>query len=500
MSGNDRALNLAIRQKILSLLKERLGIDFKIESAIYLSQPDRRNVLMRITLQSESDSAPKSIIFKQSLVIDPDTDKKEDEMGAYARFSRDWAGLEFMSTLSQSAHSVPRFFGGDKEDRFILIEDLGFKHVSLVDSLTFSDRDKAILALERFMKALGAFHAASFGHVEEYEKILKKINENIDSSQKFLDEISTGLLQRLGSSFDKIGLPVTESFISEALQVLKAMIQPDSFTVLVHGDIAPDNVFDHDGDKGLQLIDFEWSFIRNAMLDVTHLRMCMPTGWCAKAIPNEIIKYLEKIYRKELAKNSSIPMDEETYVIAYTQACAYHVLHEMIKLNHILEKDILWGSDSLPKDSLWNSETNLSRPRFLSRLQSFVEVACEYGRLPNLRKMAEEILVKVKARWPDAKPLEYYPAFEHDSFESKITHPLVSEGKSDAASVAVIARKLDIDLSSSPSGEKKAEEIKTYDVSKGKAKTPTDEYNVSEESCREPVAFPKEPKMPGSRG
>ena len=51
------------------------------------------------------------------------------------------------------------------ELRFILIENLGHPHISLVDSLApaVPDRDKTISALERYMKALGRFNAASLG-------------------------------------------------------------------------------------------------------------------------------------------------------------------------------------------------------------------------------------------------------------------------------------------------------------------------------------------------
>jgi hypothetical protein len=66
------------------------------------------------------------------------------------------------------------------------------------------------------------------------------------------------------------------------------MLSPSPFTVLTHGDICPDNVFDHEG-KDLQLIDFEWNFVRNALLDGTYLRMSMPTCWCANDCSRELL-------------------------------------------------------------------------------------------------------------------------------------------------------------------------------------------------------------------
>ena len=151
--------------------------------------------------------------------------------------------------------------------------------------------------------------------------------------------------------------------------------------------------------------------------------MSIPTGWCAKAIPDHILIPLEKIYRDELKKTIPEASNDLAYSTAYTHACAYHVLHQMTNLEGILGSDVIWGGP-MPKYPLWDRATNSSRSRFLSRLQAFVDVATEHDRLhpgqppilPNLRKMAEDMLIKVKERWPaDTKPLDFYPAFKQDS-------------------------------------------------------------------------------------
>jgi hypothetical protein len=428
MHGKDREIDPVIRKKTLHLLRKRFEpADVDIDSAVYLSEPERRNVLLRITLTSTSESVPKSIILKQSLPQKTDTNDKN----ADARFFRDWAGIEFASKIqqSESVHNTPLFYGSDNELRFILIEDLGHPHISLVDSLApaVPDRDKAISALERYMKALGHFNAASFGHTGSYETILKEINKNASTQQQDLQSTSEDLQPKLQSTIDTLGLPVTTAFTDEVQLVLESIFKPGPFTALTHGDIAPDNVFDHEEPKGLQLIDFEWSSPRNALLDGTYLRMSMPTAWFAKSIPGDVLKPLELMYRKELMRTIPAASDDLAYSTSYTQACAFHVLHEMSNLSHILEKDELWGSGPVPKDSLWNPDTNSVRSRFLTRLQTFVDVATEHSKLhpnqppilPNLKKMSEEMLSKVKELWPEAKPLESYPAFKQVSLQSK---------------------------------------------------------------------------------
>lgn len=402
-----RLINPEVLREAKSLLQTRFATELNIESIDFLSEPERRNIVLRITLESTKKGVPESIILKQSLPEQSDADDKE----AYARFARDWAGLEFLSSIPQPAHNVPKFYDASKQNRFILIEDLGQQHVSLVDSLTVPNQKKAIAALTRFMKALGGFHATTFGHTEHYEKILRRIHANAETVEEELDFTLKDLLPKLESANKQLNLPVTQALIDEAIDIITTMLSPSPFTVLTHGDICPDNVFDHDG-QDLQLIDFEWNFVRNALLDGTYLRMSMPTCWCAKAIPVDIVESLEIIYREELKRTIPAANDDLAYNITYTKACGFWVLQQTLPfLEGILLQDRIGASGPVPEGSLWKAEGNTVRPRFLSRLQSFVDVASKYEMLPHMREMARNILIAVKKQWTDTKPLEFYPAW-----------------------------------------------------------------------------------------
>ncbi|MBI2786459.1 MAG: hypothetical protein HYX60_09235 [Legionella longbeachae] len=401
-------MNQSVIQAAQHLLQQRFAAPCKVKSIVFLSEPERRNVVLRLYLENKSDDIPVSLILKQSLPEATDDDDKD----AYARFARDWAGLEFLSRVAQWHHNAPKFYGGNKEHRFILLEDLGLEHISLVDSLTLPNRTEAIAALTRFMIALGTFHAASFGHISEYETILHDINEQAESIQDELDFIFNDLLPKLELANKSLGLSVTPELIHEAQCLIKSLITPGPFTVLTHGDICPDNVFDHKGSQELQLIDFEWAFVRNALLDGTYLRMSMPTCWCVKAIPNEVVEPLEVIYREELKRAIPAAADDFAYTTAYTEACGFWLLQQTIPfLNSVIDKDRVGSSGPTPENSLWKPEENNVRPRVLTRLQAFIDVSTENDQLPYLRKMAKDMLSAVKTRWLDAKPLEVYPAF-----------------------------------------------------------------------------------------
>ena len=408
MSSDKQVINPNVIRAAQQLLQDRFETPCEVKSVVFLSEPERRNVVLRLCLENKSDRIPASLILKQSLPEATDDDDKD----AYARFARDWAGLEFLSRIKQWHHNVPKFYGGNKEHRFILLEDLGLEHISLVDSLTIPDRERAVDALTRFMKALGNFHAASFGHVSEYKTILHDIDEQAESLQDELDFTFSDLLPKLELANKSLGLPIAPELIDEAQCVIKSVIMPGHFTVLTHGDICPDNVFDHKETQELQFIDFEWAVVRNALLDGTYLRMSMPTCWCVKAIPNDVIELLEVIYREELKRAIPAASDDSTYTTAYTEACGFWLLQQTIPfLNSVIDKDRVGSSGPTPENSLWRPEENNVRPRVLTRLQAFIEVASKNDQLPYLKKMAQDMLTAVKIRWLDAKPLEVYPAF-----------------------------------------------------------------------------------------
>ncbi|HCJ4203627.1 TPA: hypothetical protein NR259_003162, partial [Legionella pneumophila] len=190
----DQKPNPDVINKAKQILSEHFDSQIEIDSIAFLSDPERRNIVLRLGLVHSSKAIPKTVILKQSLP------EKENDQEAYARFARDWAGLEFASKIPQRTHNTPLFYGGEKKHRFILIEDLGVKHVSLVDSLTLPNRDKAIRALSRFMKALGSFHAAGAGHTELYETILRKIHKDNDSQTDDPAHVLNDLINRLKSA------------------------------------------------------------------------------------------------------------------------------------------------------------------------------------------------------------------------------------------------------------------------------------------------------------
>lgn len=261
------------------------------------------------------------------------------------------------------------------------------------------------------MSSLGLLHAYSYGKTEAYSRILKRINPSIEPWQDSLNKVLEKNLPPLEGVLKKIDMVLSEDLLSEIISVFTFNLAPGPFTTLIHGDICPDNVFDNREKNELHLIDFEYGSVKSALLDGTYLRMSFPTCWCAKAIPEDLIDSLEASYREQLKKTIPAARSDEAYYDAYAHACAFWMVKSLFFLEQVLEKDDIGPSGPTPPESLWKPEANLVRPRVISRLTAFIEIAKRYKKLPNLLSMAERVLKELEIRWPDATSLDLYPAF-----------------------------------------------------------------------------------------
>lgn len=404
---NSTIISSSILQEVIDILSFKFGQAVQIESINQITDSERRNKLLRIHLENSGPTIPNQLIFKQTIIKPSESDRE-----ALGRLARDWAGLEFLSQIKEQDLRVPQFYGGSLEHHFVLLEDLGESHVSLVDSLVGTNKDQATAALHRFMRSLAQFHGAGYGKTDQYFEILSKLNPTIETWEDDLKIKQNNTFPMLEALCKQFSITPSQQLWDETYRILKARLEPGPFTTLIHGDNCPDNVFDNPDKDELYLIDFEWSFVRSALLDGTYLRMSMPTCWCSKAIPEDLIDSFEITYRTELMNKIPAAKDDEAYYKAYTEACAFWMLIILEEIGKVMDHDRLYYAGIVPENSIWEPQENSGRSRVISRLQAFINVAQKHESFPNLRSMAEHILKTLKDRWPDAKPLDFYPAFK----------------------------------------------------------------------------------------
>lgn len=194
----------------------------------------------------------------------------------------------------------------------------------------------------------------------------------------------------------------------------------NDFGVLLHGDICPDNVY-YQG-KIIRLIDFEFSDFGNALIDGVYLRMCMPSCWCSKAIPETVLYRMEQAYREELKLKVPAAVDDFVYHKQLAYACAYWVMRALQSLHEMKLMDNEWICPSGPvaADSEWQPKENAFRPRILSRIAAFIRCAKKTGHLPTLCAVSIRLLARLKEVWPETKYIDLFPVFNDLKFKKNI--------------------------------------------------------------------------------
>lgn len=374
-----------------------------IEKITQLSEPDRRNLILRVNVKHPNEQIPKSFIVKKTTL----ELRGETEQEQMSRFARDWAGIEFLTKLG--GHHAPQFYGGDLVQQFIIIEDLGEPHHSLVGPLTRAPTSgnvqEAIKALEIYMRRVGQMHADTFGKAKDFNEILQRIYPNALRLHSLSEKDFTDFLNCIQRHIGKTSIELAQE-LAEIHRVMSA----DDFKVLLHGDICPDNVYFQQ--SNMQIIDFEYGDLGHALIDGVYLRMSMPSCWCSKTIPENIVTQMENIYHHALKAKLSSSEDNSLYNKALVYACAFWIIRVVNwHVDEVIQQEIICPSGPVDPDSLWEPEKNAFRPRILSRLAAFIQIARKHQQLPAFTHVASNLLNYLRNTWPTTSFIEHYPVF-----------------------------------------------------------------------------------------
>jgi len=394
-SPSSLHLELSLFEEIQDVLSKNFDLNQTPISSIELvSDPDRRNRILRIGLKNTQQR----VIFKESLPLKRagQTPNVQDIEMSYDRFARDWAGLEFASSLQKNYPLCPKCYSGSEDYHFMLQEDLGRDHVSLASHLLGHEGSKAEGSLLRYMTTMGRFHGAAHSEVDRYLNILKKINP--ESQEISIERTSENAFKQLKSVLVTLQLTCPEGLEEEITKVIASVYDPKGpFVTLTHGDPCPDNVFDFP--DNLLLIDFEVATVGSALLDATYPRLNMPSGWCAGQFPDNLIATAESTYREEIKQSIPAAMNDKLYSDAYSQAIAVHILnHTMHFIPDVYENDETWGIASV-------------RSRVLTHLDTFIQTSEKHETAPILCSLSKDALAILQKKWI-SKPLDFYPAFQ----------------------------------------------------------------------------------------
>jgi Phosphotransferase enzyme family len=345
-----------------------------------------RSSIHRLSL---SGGAIQHVILKRSKPAE-----REDLTESVQDFCNEWAALQLLSTVAPQT-VAPRFFGGDLEQRLLLMEDLGAAP-SLADRLLAPDREEAEVACLAYARCLGRLHAATTGKGTAYLDMLRSITGK-ESPDPWHERVQR-IFSQLAASLASAGVELDAACLSEVQALGESLLLKASAAVLTHGDPCPDNALVVDGE--MRLIDFEFAGLRPPLVDGAYGRVPFPTCWCVSRLPQNLVSAMETSYREELRQASSWVGDEQAWRRAVVEASAFWLVSDVAEwlLPVALKEERVWGISTF-------------RQRLLMRLPLFTELTREYGHLPALGHLAQQFADRLVRRWPELEPMPLYPAF-----------------------------------------------------------------------------------------
>jgi hypothetical protein len=383
------------------ILQQHFGCAIRIADAALLTEPGRHCRVWRCTLDAAGGPVPRRVVMKQVAPAgyDPGNPGAQDTR----RFLGDWAGAQFLSAVCAEPHG-PRFYGGDLQLGFIILEDLG-EHRSLVEPLLEGDRRAATRALLAHARRLGRMHAGTLGHEAEYDAIVRAINPAAQPRGRqdrgpYIDNA----IDQVGRLLAGIGVGIAEEARREMRALYGAVYGFTPFRTFIHTDPCPDNFF-YDGEN-LRAIDFEWSRFGHALHDGLYCRVPFPSCWCANRVPPDVVAQAEQVYRAELAAACPAAADDDLFYAGVADVTAFWACEGVYGLEWALKEDREWGIAGV------NS-------RLLTRLETFIAAADAYRRWPALRAMCAQALEALARLWPDVQTLPVYPAFREHVEEAR---------------------------------------------------------------------------------
>jgi hypothetical protein len=364
----------------------------KVNVRLQEALANRRHVA-RLAVQNASAGLPKTVILKTWR-----SDGVESNFFDAAVIT-EWAALEFTAQIFGKSTLSPQVYAGNQEKGFIVIEDL--PEGSTIESLLNGDNlAEAEEALRNYGEVLGKLHAQTLGELENFYALRTRLG-NPDSWET--DE-SLDLLQGALKSLEALNFEIQPSAYREAQEAARHLSRLEGFTVLHHGDPAPNNAW-MDTTGRVYLLDFESATFDHAFLEGVNPRMGFPTWGMAfvNRIPEKTWREAEVAYLKALSSRCPEAADASRYGVLIASSCALWTLGFCANwLGRAMGED-------LPLD-----KRNKIRQVAISRIEAFVQAAQEFNSFPVLGETFTKILGKLRSQWPiEAQELPLFPVFQN---------------------------------------------------------------------------------------
>lgn len=336
-----------------------------------------RNFVIRCKVEGSTKNKISSIIIKQI---------KNNKTCGYS----DWAGLYFLSQLQNNDNIAPHFYGGDVNNSFFIIEDLG-PSKTIEDVMNGRDSDLNERCFIDLAKNTAKLHKTTVNKECEYQQLRGSYPHDNDYGRNFESNRWNEGMKRVYQWFSGLDWTVPNGFEGCLNDITDLYLNPGTFLSFTHGDMAPSN--NHVVDDQVRLLDFEYGGFRHALYDMTCWYMLCP-------LPEWFVQKIIYHYKSELG--SEIYLSDEIFERNWRYICAWRGLAMLTWIPPtILEKNRPWVGE-------WTM-----REAVLSTLDRLYKVSSELNELRPIAEGASILYRELTSRWNEYQDLlPKWPVFQ----------------------------------------------------------------------------------------
>jgi len=297
----------------------------------------------------------------------------------------EWASLAYLATLPAAHTLVPRFLGGDVDERFFVMTDLGDGQ-SLEAILQRKDKEVALATLRDLAICMARLHAATLITEETTEEAFATIRHRLPDAAGLGRQTEAAHWRQQAPKmmqwFAAAAVPLPAGFMACLQRIADLYACPGPFLAFTHGDPAPSN--NHIGAKQVHLVDFEYGDFRHALYDITGWSILCP-------LPAACVQMMKDAFQAELAILSPAVRDPVQYTQAWAMMCAFRALALLTWL----------PLETLHTNQPWVDTQWTSRHAVLAAMARLHEGTTQIAELAPLCEAAAGLAQALGQRWPE---------------------------------------------------------------------------------------------------
>lgn len=237
------------------VLANRFGATIRLEDPIRLSGSGPA-VVTRVTVASSPFAMPKTLVLKH--YAEPSARTQDP-------FATEAASYQLFTALTSEDRMCPELIGYEAAHRMLVVSDLGHAP-TLEDKLRLPDARHAERSLLSWARALGRMHATTAGREADFDALLRRLRSRGPAAAAEPTDVVHRLPVLLS---DGLGVRTPESVQDRVLAALER-VRTAPYRAFSPVDLGPDNNLVTN--TGVRFLDFEHGCVRNALIDIAHLR------------------------------------------------------------------------------------------------------------------------------------------------------------------------------------------------------------------------------------